>query len=149
MEAFVMVGAPGSGKSTYATKTFPNAVVVSSDATREKLYGDAEVQGNWAEIQAEMTRMIKQAAAAGKDVIVDATHYRKQYRDASQTLLKDNGYELITAVVVDKSLEICLKQNSARDRKVPVEVIQNMHKSLKESLKNIYNEGFYRIEFIY
>lgn len=149
MEAFVMVGAPGSGKSTFAARTFPHAVTVSSDTIREKLYGNAEIQGNWGEIQAEMTRLIQECAIAGKDVVVDATHYRKQYRDASQELLKEQGYERITAVVVNKSLDTCLRQNSSRERKVPTEVIQNMHKSLQESLKNIYNEGFYRIEFIY
>jgi len=61
----------------------------------------------------------------------------------------ENGYGKITAVVVDKSLETCLKQNTSRDRKVPTDVIIKMHKSLQDSLKSIYNEGFYRIEFIY
>jgi len=149
MEAFVMVGAPGSGKSTYASKNLPDAVVISSDNTREKLYGSAEIQGNWSEIEAEMVRLIGNSDKAGKDVVVDATHYRKQYRDNARSILMENGYGKITAVVVDKSLETCLKQNTSRDRKVPTDVIIKMHKSLQDSLKSIYNEGFYRIEFIY
>lgn len=148
-EAFLMCGAPGSGKSTYIAKNLPEAVVVSGDNVRAELYGDAAIQGNWPEIQARMVDLIREASQEGKDVVIDGTHCLKQYRDNMVAILNGYGYGKITAVVVDKPLETCLKQNAARDRKVPEEVIRKMHDSLKESAKNIFAEDFYRIEFIY
>ena len=44
-----MVGAPGSGKSTYAARIAKreNAVIISGDQIRAELYGDANIQGEW------------------------------------------------------------------------------------------------------
>jgi predicted kinase len=45
-----LIGLPGSGKSTFACKLqemIPNAVIVSSDTARKKLYGDESIQGDW------------------------------------------------------------------------------------------------------
>ena len=41
----VLVGLPGSGKSTYANK-IKNAILCSSDKVREELYGDENIQGD-------------------------------------------------------------------------------------------------------
>ena len=44
---YVMVGLPGSGKSTYAQHLahFKNIKIVSTNAIREQLYKDATIQG--------------------------------------------------------------------------------------------------------
>ena len=70
----VMVGFPGSGKSTYASKlaASENAVVFSSDALRKELYGSEAVQDRNEEVfNALMKRMIE-ALKAGESVIFDA-----------------------------------------------------------------------------
>jgi predicted kinase len=53
MKAFVMVGAPGSGKSTFASKLAEseNAFIVSGDNVRAELYGNEATQGHWPDIQ--------------------------------------------------------------------------------------------------
>lgn len=143
-----MIGAPGSGKSTYLSKNFPFATCVSNDGIREELYGDASIQGNWTEIEARMVELIKRAASLGQDVVVDNTHYLREYRKGTMAILKKEGYGKITAVVLDKPLETCLRQNSNRDRKVPEEVIKKMHSSLRQSIKGIASEGFCKVDYL-
>lgn len=144
-----MCGAPGSGKSTYVARNLPNAVVVSGDNVRAELYGDASIQGNWMEIERRMVELIAEAGAEEKDVVIDGTHCLKKYRDNMVAILADHGYTKVTAVLIDKPLETCLRQNASRSRQVPEEVIQRMHHSFRESTKNILNESFYRVEFVY
>ena len=45
-----LIGLPASGKSTFASQInqqIPDSVIVSTDAIRDRLFGDATIQGNW------------------------------------------------------------------------------------------------------
>ena len=147
--AYVMVGAPGSGKSTFASELAEseNAFVISGDDIRAELYGSADIQGNWVEIQDRIEELVSEAC--GMPVILDGTHYRASYRKEAIALLKSYGYTKIEAGVVNPTVETCLKRNASRTRKVPEHVIRTMHEKLNASLKNIYNESFDRINFIF
>lgn len=143
MKAYMMCGAPGAGKSTYTQKLLekhPDAVIVSGDSIREELYGNADIQGEWSQIQERIEQLIENNV--GKTVIMDGTHYRSRYRKEALTLLASYGYSDVSAVVINPPLETCLRQNASRARKVPEEVIQKMHSSLQASLRHIYEEGF-------
>ena len=148
-KAFVMCGAPGSGKSTFVEsllKQYPDALVVCGDSIREELYGDPSIQGHYPDIQARMVEMIREGQ--GRVVVMDGTHYLAQYRKAAVEILRGFDYAEIELVVVDKPLEVCLSQNASRDRKVPEEVIEKMHSSLASSLSNVKNEEFSNVSFI-
>jgi len=149
MRAYIMVGAPGSGKSTYAAKLAEreNAVIISGDDIRAELYGDADIQGQWAEIHDRIETLVSEAA--GKSVILDGTHYRSSYRKEAIALLQSYGYDQIEAVVLDATLDRCIMQNAVRQRNVPRHVIVNMHEKLQSSLKTITNESFSHINYIY
>lgn len=150
MEAYVMVGAAGAGKSTQVRTLVsqnPGAVVVCGDDIRAELYGNADIQGNYNEIHDRMLEIIE--ANVGKVVILDGTHYRASYRKEAIAMLNSYGYDKVTAVVVDKPLEVCLRQNAARDRNVPEYVIKKMHNALQANLKGIDKEGFHRIEYYF
>ena len=149
LEAYVMVGAPGSGKSTQVSKlvaSHPDAVVISGDDIRAELYGDADIQGNYVEIHDRMLEVLEENV--GRTVIMDGTHYRAAYRREAIAMLNSYGYNKVVAVVVDKPLAVCLRQNASRDRKVPEHVIERMHNSLQASLKGIYAEGFKEVTFV-
>lgn len=149
MKAFVMCGAPGSGKSTYVSALkakYPGAVVISGDDIREELYGDADVQGDYNRIHDRMVEMLEDSV--GSTVIMDSTHYRAAYRKSVIALLNSFGYTEIEAIVVNRPLEVCLKQNASRSRFVPEYVIEKMHNSLQASIRGIDNEGFSAVQYV-
>ena len=149
LTAYVMVGAPGSGKSTYAAKLAEteDAVIISGDDIRAELYGDAGIQGDWAEIWDEIDTRVSEAC--GMSVILDGTHCRTDYREEAIALLRSYGYDKIEAVVIDASLATCLARNFQRKRHVPDYVIQRMHEDLTKSKDNMFVEDFNRINFVY
>jgi len=151
MNAYVMVGAPGSGKSTYAGEIVlrENANIISGDSIREELYGDACIQGNWIDIHDKIEKYVSESAELGIPVILDGTHYRASYRKEAIALLRSYGYTNISAVVCDSSLATCLSRNFMRKRHVPDYIIKGIHEKLQASLKFIDIEGFDHINYIY
>ena len=147
-QAWVMVGAPGAGKSTYAAKLAKkeNAVIISGDNIRKELWGDAAFQGDWNSIRARMEELLTENL--GRNIIIDGTHVMKAYREETIALLRSYGYMQIEAVVIDASLDKCIMQNAARQRNVPRYVIVDMWEKLQSSLKNLSDEDFSSIRFI-
>jgi predicted kinase len=149
-EAYVMVGAPGAGKTTHAKKLaeIENAYIISGDDVRAELYGSAEIQGNWFEIWDRIDELVSESC--GMPVILDGTHYRKDYREEAITLLRSYGYDRVEAVVVNPTLATCLARNFQRsDRNVPDYVIKEMYTKLQTSLKYIDSEPFDRITYVF
>ena len=145
MKAFVMVGAPGAGKSTLATQLAENenAFVISGDEVRAELYGNAANQGNWEEIHDRIEELVSEAV--GTPVILDGTHYLSSYRKEALTLLRSYGYDEVEAVVLNPPLEDCIFRNANRHRGVPRHVVLNMHDKLQRSLEFIGTEGFSKV----
>jgi predicted kinase len=150
MNAYVMVGAPGAGKSTYAKKLAEaqNAFVISGDDIRAELFGSAEIQGDWGQIWERIEELVSECC--GMNVIIDGTHYRKDYRQEAITLLRSYGYEKVEAIVMDASLATCLARNfQRRERNVPDYIVKEMHEKLQKSLKRVFEEDFDRVTFVY
>ena len=121
----LMIGPPASGKSTVATLLAPmlGAELIATDDIRAQLYGDSAVQGLWPEVEQELHRRIRAAMAAGRPVLVDATHVHRPWRLAlTQGMalplpLQWVGWWLRTP------REVCLAWNQQRSRAVLAAVI--------------------------
>ena len=127
----MLIGLPGSGKSTFAKKL--DGVYVCPDEVRRELYGDISVQGNPVEVFSVVEERIKKALSKGKDVVYDATNtteYRKdtiaEFRQWGATEV--DGYYTVTAFTV------CMERNrnrTDRSEPVPVDVMERMKSNLK------------------
>jgi predicted kinase len=145
MKAYMMVGVPGAGKSTFAKKIakIENAFVISGDNVRSELYGEGSNQGSWVEIQDRIEELLSEAV--GSPVILDGTHYLSSHRCEVLSLLKSYGYDEVEAVVINPPLEDCIHRNANRHRGVPRHIVVNMHNKLQLSLPFIDNEGFSKV----
>lgn len=134
---FVMVGIPGSGKSTFLKTYFrgrQDVRIVSRDAIRFSLVKPDEpyfLREN--EVQQKFWREINKELAAGKDVFVDQTSISITSR---KKLLKNiHGYNKCIAIFLNDSLDtnLCLKRNEKREGRafVPPEIIKNMATQLE------------------
>jgi len=133
-----LVGVPASGKSHFAAevvKRDPRYVVVSTDAVREKLYGDAIIQGNWREIEAEVLTQIRWAIAQERPVIYDATNVRRSWRLDFLRSLQELSHPPLTwlAWVMEVPVDICQQRNGDRRRVVPPHIIERMAESLAQT----------------
>ncbi len=134
----IMVGLPGSGKSTWAeryVRRCPGYQVVSTDDIRTELYGDAAIQGDWGDIWRRVMQQLRdryqvitQGRATG--LIYDATNVRRRHRREFVQAARAYGYTPVAAVWIDTPLATCLLRNQGRSRRVPVEVIEKMHRQL-------------------
>lgn len=161
---YVMVGIPGSGKSTASQQIIekePNTVILSSDTLREEYFGDESYQysNKWLQengfdieemsigqrikecnkfIFKELENRTIKCLKAGQNVIYDATNINDKGR--IDLISKFSNYcQYIIAVVLATSYEQCIKNNQNRDRSVPEEVIERMSKNF---VFPTYEEGF-------
>ena len=131
-QGHLFIGPPGSGKSTLASTLAPflRARVVSSDALRQQLWGDAGVQGPWCELEPLLHGAIDSACAAGENVLVDATHGHASWR--RRLMQKPMGARRLQwfGWWLQTPLDQCLAWNRSRQRQVPEPVIRAMHQTL-------------------
>ena len=76
----VLVGAAGAGKSTLAARLFDPSEILSSDAYREAVSGDAANQGATRLAFRILHREVDRRLAAGRLVVVDATNVERAAR---------------------------------------------------------------------
>lgn len=138
---YIMVGLPGSGKSTWAkNKCDENSIIISSDAIRDKLYKDINNQEHNAKVFEHMRKETLDALNGTKSVYYDSTNITRKNRQSILDFIKINHIECRkVAVIVETPYEECLKRNSIRNRHVPEHVIKNMMERFELPL---INEGF-------
>lgn len=147
----VMIGLPGSGKSTLAAQLAREEPqqIISTDAIREKLFGDESIQGDWNLIQQEARQQLRQSIEAIQQgrihsAVYDATNVRRRTRRQFLRQLRSLGFTHLTGLWVDTPLELCLERNQNRPRQVPSEVILRMHRQLTGAPPSL-EEGFDRL----
>lgn len=141
----MLVGLPGSGKSTYIEKYCENCTVHSSDAIREELSGDVNNQNINAQVFETLHKRIKADLIAGKNTVYDATNISWKRRKAFlQELSSIDCWK--DCILMATPFELCVERNNLRERKVPYFVIERMYKNFDIPW---YNEGWDTIEIAY
>lgn len=122
---FIMIGLPGSGKSTMAQELSEeyDALVFSSDAYRKRLLGDEFNQSNKELVFTTLYKELREALSKGYNCIFDATNTSRKSRINvfNQTSgLKDIEY---IAYVMRTSYEECVFRDAHRHRPVGKDTI--------------------------
>ena len=121
MRIVVLVGLPGSGKSTYLEKL--GAVGLSSDAVRKLLADDEAVQTIHARVFQTIRYLLEQRLAIGRPVTyIDATSLTRDERAPYLEIGRAHGCE-VEAVFFDVPLALCMERNARRHRVVPADVL--------------------------
>ncbi|MES4887349.1 polynucleotide kinase-phosphatase [Streptomyces sp. NPDC096012] len=145
----VLVGASGSGKSTFARKHFKPTEVVSSDFCRGLVADDENDQSASRDAFDVLHYIAGKRLAAGRRTVVDATNVQQDGRRQLIELAKQ--YDVLPiAIVLDVPEEVCAERNAARtDRAdMPRRVIQRHIRELRRSLRQLEREGFRKVHVL-
>ncbi|OUL23358.1 polynucleotide kinase-phosphatase [Nostoc sp. 106C] len=142
LSLIVLIGASGSGKSTFARKHFQPFEVLSSDFCRGLVSNDENSQSASGDAFEVLHFIAAKRLAAGKLTVVDATNV--QMEDRKHLLQMARQYHCFAiAIVLDLPEELCHERNQQRsDRNFGPHVVRRHTQMLRRSLRGLEKEGF-------
>ena len=149
---YLMVGIPGSGKTTWVSRNFEKSIkVVSTDLIRRRIYGYFPQ-----ELKDDLEKMVWEAAIeevrsslyGGANTVLDSMALNTKFRSfLIHRILEGKKCNVeIIAVFMDTPLEISIKRNREREKVVNESTIKMLSKFLEPPSRE---EGFNRIIQIY
>ncbi|MEU9486561.1 polynucleotide kinase-phosphatase [Streptomyces decoyicus] len=145
----VLIGATGSGKSTFAARHFRQTEVLSSDFCRGLVSDDENDQSASGDAFDVLHFIAAKRLAAGRLTVVDATNVQSEARAQLVRLAREHDV-LPVAIVLDVPEQVCAARNAARaDRAgLPRRVIQRHQRELRRSLRHLEREGFRKVHVL-
>ncbi len=145
----VLVGASGSGKSTFAREHFGAYETLSSDRLRGIVANDETDQSATADAFDALGYLVGKRLERGLLTVVDATSVQPAARKYLVDLAKAHDV-LPVAIVFDVGDRICLERNAARaDRSVPDGAVKRQNSELRRGLKRLGKEGFRKVHVLH
>jgi protein phosphatase len=143
----VLIGATGSGKSTFAAQHFRPTEVISSDFCRGLVSDDQNDQSATGDAFDVLHFIAGKRLAAGRLTVVDATSVQPAARKSLIELARRH-HVLAVAIVLDVPADVCAARNSGRaDRAFGAHVLRQQQDQLRRGLRGLRREGFHR-EFV-
>lgn len=137
-----LIGASGSGKSTFARTHFRPSEVLSSDYCRALVSDDENDQAASKDAFDVLYFIAGKRLAAGKLTVVDATNVRPEDRKRLIALAREH-HVLSSAIVFDLPERLLHERNaSLADRDFGPHVVRSQTQSLHRSMRGLEKEGF-------
>ncbi len=144
----VLIGASGSGKSTFASRHFARTEVISSDFCRGLVADDENDQSASRDAFDLLHYIAGKRLAAGRLTVIDATNVQPEARKQLIAIAKEHDV-LPVAIVLDLPGRVCLDRNQARaDRAFGSHVISRQRDQLRRGLRGLEKEGFRRVHIL-
>jgi len=141
----VLIGASGSGKSSFARKRFAPTEVISSDFCRGLVADDENDQSATKDAFAVLQFIAGRRLAQPRFTVVDATNVQREARRPLVELAKQHDLFPV-AIVLDTPEAICQERNRSRpDRTFGPHVVRQQRSQLQKSLRGLQREGFRRV----
>ncbi len=138
----VLIGASGSGKSTFARKHFKPTEVLSSDFCRGLVADDENDQAVTSEAFEILHFIAAKRLAGARLTVVDATNVQLEARQPLVALAREY-HVLPVAIVFNLPEKLCQERNQRRpDRNFGPHVIRQQTQNLKRSVRGLEREGF-------
>ncbi len=144
----LLMGASGSGKSTFARKHFKATEILSSDAYRAVVCDDELNQEATHDAFEALQFVAAKRLARGLLTVIDATNVQPEARRTLVELAR-RFHVLPVAVVLDVPERTCHERNRLRpDRQFGPHVVRNQLQQLHRSLRGLQKEGFRHIHVL-
>jgi protein phosphatase len=141
----VMIGASGSGKSSFARAHFKPTEVLSSDFCRGLVADDENAQSATTDAFDVLHYIARKRLAAGRLTVIDATNVQLEARKPLVALARE-FHLLPVAIVLNLPEKLCHERNRDRpDRQFGPHVVRNQSQQLRRSLRGLEREGFRHI----
>ncbi|HEX2622017.1 MAG TPA: AAA family ATPase [Phototrophicaceae bacterium] len=141
----VLIGASGSGKSTFARTHFLPTEIISSDFCRELVSDDENDQTVSKEAFEVLHFIAAKRLELMKLTVIDATSVQFDSRKPLIKLARDY-HALPVAIVLDVPDRVSIERNQQRpDRTFGPHVIARQRQDLKRSLRGLESERFRRV----
>ena len=139
--AYVLTGANGSGKSTFARRHFLPTEVLSSDFFRALVADDETDQSATGDAFEALHFVARKRLWAGRLTVVDATSTQSASRKPLVALARE-AHVIPVAIVLNVPERVCQARNRERtDRQVPPHAIASQVQQLRRSLRELRRDG--------
>ncbi|HEX6819251.1 MAG TPA: polynucleotide kinase-phosphatase [Ktedonobacterales bacterium] len=143
-----LIGASGSGKSTFARAHFRPTETLSSDEYRAMVGDDPNDQTVTREAFDALHYVAGLRLKLGRLVVVDATNVQQQARASLVHLARAHDV-LPVAIVLNLDERVCVGRNRQRaDRQLGAHVVRNHVSLLRKSLRGLEREGFRQVHIL-
>lgn len=137
----LLVGASGTGKSSFAARHFRPTEVISSDAMRGWVCDDESDQAATPDAFAMLHALARTRLRNRRLTVIDATNVQPAARKSLVALARE-AHALVVAIVFDLPEAVAVARNAGRaDRAINAGVVSRQMRDLHRGLRGMRSEG--------